>query len=91
MGRLDRDGQLEEVFVIYVVTNYGSDPVLIDMQGLKSGQNQGITDPGKKEGDYQQAPDRIKKLAKAYLKAQGVKVPERQDKAPSAGEQVALL
>lgn len=91
VGRLDRDGQLEEVFVIYVVTNYGSDPVLIDMQGLKSGQNQGITDPGKKERDFQQAPDRIKILAKAYLKAQGVKVPERQDKAPSAGEQVALL
>lgn len=51
VGRLDWDGQLEEVFVIYVVTNYGSDPVVIDMQGLKSGQNQGITDPGKKEGD----------------------------------------
>jgi SNF2 family DNA or RNA helicase len=91
VGRLDRDGQLEEVFVIYVVTNYGSDPVIIDMQGLKSGQNQGIADPGKDEGSHQQAPDRIKTLAKSYLKSQGYKVPARPENVASVGEQVALL
>ena len=77
--------------MIYVVTNYGSDPVIIDMQGLKSGQNQGIADPGKDEGSHQQAPDRIKTLAKSYLKSQGYKVPARPENVASVGEQVALL
>lgn len=93
IGRLDRDGQEDEVFVIYVVTNYGSDPVIIDIQGLKSSQSRGVTDPGQKSDIKQADANRIKKLAAHYLKSRGKKVPERgaANDSLSIGEQVALL
>lgn len=93
IGRLDRDGQEDEVFVIYVVTNYGSDPVIIDMQGLKSGQNRGITDPGKASESKQANGDRIKALARHYLAEKGQAIPEtnRAAEAVAVGEQVSLL
>lgn len=94
IGRLDRDGQEDEVFVIYVVTNYGSDPVIIDMHGLKSGQSRGVTDPGKKVETKQAEANRIKKLAAHFLKSRGQKVPKETEAANepmTIGEQVALL
>ncbi|WP_052692290.1 SNF2-related protein [Teredinibacter purpureus] len=72
IGRLDRDGQEDEVFVFYVATEFGSDPVLIDVLGLKSSQSHGIVDPGKDVEIYQADPERIKKLAKAYLKSKDI-------------------
>lgn len=77
IGRLDRDGQLEEVFAFYVATNYGSDPVIIDVLGLKAGQSQGIVDPGVKSHNYQADANRIKRLAAEYLKAKGREIPVR--------------
>lgn len=73
-GRLDRDGQLDPVYVYYVVTNYGSDPVLIDILGIKQSQSDGILDPGVKAEERQADPDRIKKMARLYLVSKGVNV-----------------
>lgn len=73
-GRLDRDGQLDPVYIYYVVTNYGSDPVLIDILGLKQSQSDGIHDPGAKAEERQSDPDRIKKMAKLYLQSKGIDV-----------------
>ncbi|WP_168991796.1 MULTISPECIES: SNF2-related protein [Mesorhizobium] len=68
IGRLRRPGQLRQVDAIYAHTNGGSDPVLVEMLGLKASQSQGIVDP---LATLQQvdAPDdtRIKKLAQSYL------------------------
>ncbi|WEJ33878.1 DEAD/DEAH box helicase [Devosia sp. SD17-2] len=67
IGRLRRPGQQGQVDAIYATTNGGSDPVIIEMLGLKSSQSQGITDPF--SGTVQQHSDdgRIKRLAQAYL------------------------
>ncbi len=73
-GRLDRDGQLDPVYIYYVVTNYGSDPVLIDILGLKQSQSDGIHDPGAKSEERQSDPDRIKRMARLYLQSKGVHV-----------------
>ncbi|MFA0809304.1 SNF2-related protein [Microbulbifer epialgicus] len=76
IGRLDRDGQLYEVFAFYVATNFGSDPHLIDVLGLKAGQSRGIKDPGMKEKVYQADVNRIKNLARDYLKLRGCALPD---------------
>jgi len=74
IGRLDRDGQEDPVYTYYVVTNYGSDPVLIDILGIKQSQSDGIHDPGAKQDERQADPDRIKKMARLYLQSKGVDV-----------------
>ncbi|MFL7013678.1 SNF2-related protein [Enterovibrio norvegicus] len=84
IGRLDRDGQKEEVFVFYVATNFGSDPDIIDVLGLKSSQSKGILDPYS-GGDLatQNDGNRIKNMAKSYLNKKGIKIPDRpKEKAP---------
>lgn len=93
IGRLDRDGQLDPVYAYYVVTNYGSDPVLIDILGLKQSQSDGIHDPGVKVDAEQGDPDRIKRMAKAYLTSRGVKLPEPEVEHDEASEeeQLALI
>lgn len=75
-GRVDRDGQEEEVFAFYAVTNYGSDPVLLDILGLKESQGRGIQDPGREKEIGQSDPNRIKRMARAFLKHRNVKIPD---------------
>tara|TARA_R110002033_G_scaffold135713_2_gene175241 strand:+ start:10696 stop:12447 length:1752 start_codon:yes stop_codon:yes gene_type:complete len=75
IGRVDRDGQLEPVFVFHAVTNYGSDPEILALLGVKSSQARGIQDPGSKLVGKQTDADRIKKLAQSYLKSRGVTPP----------------
>ncbi|WP_297105194.1 DEAD/DEAH box helicase [uncultured Devosia sp.] len=67
IGRLRRPGQGGQVDAIYTHTNGGSDPVIMEMLGLKTSQSQGITDPF--SGTTQQHSDdsRIKRLAANYL------------------------
>jgi SNF2 family DNA or RNA helicase len=92
-GRLDRDGQLDPVYAYYVVTNYGSDPVLIDILGLKQSQSDGIHDPGEKQAERQSDPDRIKRMARRYLESRGVDVDSLVTQVPSmvTDEQLALI
>lgn len=75
IGRLDRDGQESPVYTYYVVANYGSDPVLIDTLGLKQSQSDGIQDPGAEQAIAQADPDRIKRMARAYLESIGEEIP----------------
>lgn len=72
IGRLDRDGQPNAVFVFYVATQFGSDPVMIDVLGLKETQSRGILDPGAGPITRQVDTDRLKKLATNYLAARGI-------------------
>lgn len=70
IGRLRRPGQTEQVDAFYAHTNGGSDPVLVELLGLKSAQSAGIVDPFRSHADHQAQDDsRIKKLAEAYLGA----------------------
>jgi len=77
-GRLDRDGQEDDVFVFYAVTNYGSDPIMLDVLGLKESQSRGIQDPGKgKKVINETDPNRIRNMAEQYLKSRGISLPEK--------------
>ncbi|MBO1897744.1 DEAD/DEAH box helicase [Shewanella sp. BF02_Schw] len=80
IGRVDRDGQLEPVFVFHAVTNYGCDPEILALLGVKSSQARGIQDPGSKLVGKQTDADRIKKLAHSYLKSRGVTPPAMANK-----------
>ena len=66
--RIDRDGQENPVMFIYPVSDGGSDPVLIDLCGLKNSQSDGIMDPdGKADIGHGFDESRIKKLVQYYL------------------------
>jgi len=68
-GRLDRDGQPNQVTAIYLVTDSGTDPLMVDMLGLKSSQAEGIMNPHEDDVMMMQSDDtRIKKLAENILR-----------------------
>jgi hypothetical protein len=67
-GRVHRDGQKDPVVSYYLTANTGSDPVVMDALGIKRGQLEGIRDPDAAlVQKLQTDPDRIKRLAQAYL------------------------
>ena len=95
IGRLDREGQLDPVYAIMMLTNYGSDPAMLDVLGLKDDQDRGITTPGSAPIQRQVDGDHLKRLAAEYLKSRGIPVPERKTKPEKeeagADSQYALL
>lgn len=72
-ARVDRD-RVEDVdniiqtTAIYLVSDWGSDPVLIDMLGVKSSQSSGIVDPDAEVFEQYTDESRIKLMAEKYLK-----------------------
>lgn len=44
-GRVDRDGQKDPVMEIYLVSDYGSDPLMLDLIGTKASQSEAILNP----------------------------------------------
>jgi SNF2 family DNA or RNA helicase len=66
-GRIDRDGQKEQVTAIYLVSDCGSDPPIIDMLGLKASQAHNIIDPLRAVAEQHTDESRIKLLAQRYL------------------------
>ena len=69
-GRLRRDredGKKNRVTAIHLASNYGSDPLMIDLHGLKSSQSSGIIDPLATAKTVNSDEGRIKQLAKRYL------------------------
>lgn len=70
-GRVDRDGGHEDgVTAFFCVSDFGSDPVMVDILGLKSSQSHGIVDP--MIGIKQQVSDEshLMKLAQMFLDKQ---------------------
>ncbi len=67
IARADRDGQPEQVNVFFPVSEYGSDPVIINLLGLKSSQSHGIIDPLTAPAQQYTDESRIKLLAQQYL------------------------
>ncbi len=68
IGRLDRDGQQEQVTAIYLVSEFGSDPLIIDLLGLKSSQSHNIMNPLSTVEDQFTDESRLKLLAERFLK-----------------------
>jgi SNF2 family DNA or RNA helicase len=67
IGRVDRDGQKEPVTAIFLVSDSGSDPVIINLLGLKASQSHGIVDPLLNPVEQYSDESRIKILAQQYL------------------------
>lgn len=67
IGRLDREGQTEQITAIYLNTDEGSDPPMVELLGLKSSQASGIVDPGRQFEAKHSDKSRIKALAEQFL------------------------
>lgn len=78
-GRVQRDGQQEIVTAYYMVTAFGSDPVMIDILGLKSSQSHGIVNPFQEFMEqHTNDESRAKKMASLYLERNSDKALEMQ-------------
>ena len=75
IGRVHRDGQRDPVIAYYLVADEGSDPIVMDVLGIKRGQVEGVRDP---ERDLLETVkiDSIQSLARAYLEQRGLPVPQ---------------
>lgn len=67
IGRLDREGQTSPVMAIYLVSDYGSDPVIVDLLGLKNSQSDSIVDPGQELVVVNNDRSRLKTLAESFI------------------------
>lgn len=67
-GRVHRDGQSDPVTAYYLVSDEGSDPIVMDVLGIKKEQVDGIKNPsGELLEKLEKSGDHIKRLAEAYL------------------------
>jgi len=77
IGRIHRDGQTDPVMAYFLLSDYGSDPVMSDVLGVKRSQMVGIRDPKADLIEAGQASDHdVKKLAESFLKQRGLEVSE---------------
>lgn len=67
IGRLNRDGQTDQVTSIYLISDDGSDPVIVDMLGLKASQSKDILDPDSAVTSQKTDESRVKILAERFL------------------------
>lgn len=77
IGRVHRDGQQDKVCAYFPHTNWGSDPIMLDVLGVKRGQLEGIINPDAPLIEQTADPDHIRKLAESILTQRGEKVPEK--------------
>jgi len=81
VSRLDRPGAPRPVTAIYPVCNFGSDPAILDILGLKSSQSHYIVDPLKTIKDQHTDKSLFKEMARKYLISEGITPPEPNKKA----------
>lgn len=71
VGRVDRPGQtVSEIDALYFVSSGGSDPIVVEVNGLKKAQARGIVDPLAGVAETYSNESRIKLLAQRYLDKQ---------------------
>lgn len=70
IGRINRDGQKQQVMAHFLVSNTGSDPLMIELLGLKASQARDIVDPNSvlKPQENEQGVSKMKTLAERILK-----------------------
>lgn len=70
-GRFRRPGQRYQVNAHHLWTNFGSDPVMMEMLGVKTDQLRGINDPGQALAARHTDDSRVKMLAEYVLEKGG--------------------
>lgn len=88
IGRLDREGQKEQVTAIFANCDEGSDPPILDVLALKESQSTGIVDPGKEQSMVTRDYSRLKLLAKNYLSKTGYKDLLQTDESSLKGDEI---
>lgn len=77
VGRVDRDGQTDPVDAYFLASSEGSDPIMLEVLGVKREQSEGVRNPG---GGLIERVDtgenNLRQLARAFLKGRGVDVSE---------------
>ena len=73
IGRLDREGQTEQVTAIYLNSQDGSDPPMVDLLGVKASQSSGIVDPGRVFEPIASDTSRMQALAMQFLSKRELK------------------
>jgi SNF2 family DNA or RNA helicase len=69
VGRVDRFGQTAPVFAYFLLSTEGSDPVVVDVLGIKRGQSEGLRDPdGEVLEDLEVDPHRVRRLAEEWMR-----------------------
>jgi len=67
IGRLHRDGQVNQVTAHFLVSDSGSDPLIIELLGLKASESRRIIDPEQDVKMVESDDSRMKMLAKVLL------------------------
>lgn len=67
IGRLRRPGQTKQVDAVYLHSDFGSDPLMIEVLGVKASQARNIVDPLAGAEVVFSDESRIQALAKSYL------------------------
>ncbi len=67
IGRLDRDGNEHQVTAFYTASDYGSDPPMLQVLGLKQAQSHGIMNPGILAEQQYSDESRVKLIAERFL------------------------
>lgn len=76
IGRLDRDGQAENVMAFFLVSNEGADPIMADVLGVKREQIEGVRNPGAHLIERRDVGENaLRALAAQVLKHKGERVP----------------
>jgi len=76
-GRVHRDGQTDPVMAYYLLSEYGSDPIVADVLGMKKAQSEGVINPEASLIARSNAGGHnSKKLAEAFMKQRGLEVKE---------------
>lgn len=75
IGRVDRDGQQRPVMAFIMTSDYGSDPVMMDLLGIKHSQQRGVLDPGQRVVKVNNDRSRMAELASQFLSSRGIDVP----------------
>lgn len=77
IGRLDREGQSEQVTAIYLNSEDGSDPPMVDLLGIKASQSTGIIDPSRVFEPMVADKSRIRALAMQFLDKREIRALEQ--------------
>jgi superfamily II DNA or RNA helicase len=80
VGRLARDGQTRPVQAFYLTIADGSDPFMLSLIGEKRSQHAGLIEGRESEADLLKdssaGRERVREMARAYLKSIGEEIPE---------------
>lgn len=87
IGRLDREGQTEQITALFLNSDDGSDPPMVEVLGLKASQSAGIIDPGQLFEPSHSDDTRVKALARQFL---GVRALQQLERHAARQEQLDL-